>query len=68
MTRVTVTRQDGTRRTLATANPADLVTVGVMAKAGEPPEALEQRFTGQLVEEPQGLPDLLRVAVQRSAN
>ncbi len=49
---VTLVWTDGTRRTIATSNPDDLVPVGVMANRNEPPAAFDKLFVGKLVEEP----------------
>lgn len=65
---VTLAWQDGTRRTIASCNPADLVTVGVMAHGGKTPAEFEAAFKGKLVEEPQAPADMLRLAVSRSQN
>ncbi len=65
---VTVVWQGGTRRTIAASNPADLVLVGIMVKGNEPPAAFDERFMGKLVEEPRTPAELLKLAVERSAN
>ncbi len=65
---VTVIWVDGTRRTIATANPADLVTIGIRAKANEPPGTFEKQFAGKFVEKPRTQKDVLKIAVQRSEN
>ncbi len=65
---VTLIWADGTRRTIATSNPAYLVSIGVMAKGNEPPAAFDERFVGKLVEEPRSQADVLKIAAQRSVN
>lgn len=57
---VTVEWGDGQKRTVGTANPADLVTIGILVKSGESPETFDQRFVGRLCAEPKTVPDLLR--------
>ena len=64
----TVVWQDGTRRTIATTNPADLVTLGVVAKGNQTPEQFDAAFKDKLVDEPRGQQNVLRIAVQRSGN
>ncbi len=65
---VTLVWQDGTRRTIATSNPADLVSIGIKAKGNEPPAAFDAMFAGKMVEEPRSQADVLRIAIQRSVN
>ncbi len=59
---------DGTHRTIATNNPADLLTIGILARGDQPPPAFDEAFKGKLVEEPKGMVDVLQIAVQRSDN
>jgi hypothetical protein len=65
---VTIVWKTGERRTITVSNPAHLVSIGVLVQSGVSVQEVERRFAEQLVEEPKGQADVLRIAQGRSDN